>query len=112
MDKVMVTQADRDAAAPYAVHNTDIATARLQHAIAQGKHDNHPLVQAFARHRIAALEEAAGVAATIAKAKRNEARSHARPRGGFSTAENNAYREASWANAAETAIRSRMGAAG
>lgn len=55
--RVEVIQADRDAAWPMAFAWTDNGTAQRQHDIQQGKRDNDPLVQAFARHRLAAGRE-------------------------------------------------------
>jgi len=65
---VEVTQADRDAAAPFAFTFGDVATAQLQYDIQAGHRDDHHLVQAFARHRIAAQAEAMKHADALAEA--------------------------------------------
>lgn len=52
MDNVVVTQADRDAAAD--LTNGQFRDTPQYRLIAQGGFDDHPAVQAFARHRIAA----------------------------------------------------------
>lgn len=58
-EAVEVTQGDRDAAA-------STYTGMTRHNVLSGGRDEYPLVQAFARHRLAArreaIEEAAGVA--------------------------------------------------
>lgn len=55
-----VEQVDRDAAIVYARGELQWSGYR-RNAVQQGQNDDHPLVQAFAAHRIAALEEAARV---------------------------------------------------
>lgn len=45
----VVTQADREAAAPFG--------GLIEDEIRAGQHDSHPFVQAFARHRTEATEE-------------------------------------------------------
>lgn len=54
MGDVTVTQADRDAAALYAWAEGAVGTHQLRYDIRNGKRDNHPLVEAFARHRLSA----------------------------------------------------------
>lgn len=55
---VEVTQADRDAAADWLALVRLSGTLGLIEDIRDGKADHNPLVQAFARHRIQALEKA------------------------------------------------------
>lgn len=73
MDELVeVTQADRDAAAPHTTGfgHIDGYSFSTLHMVRAGHCDDHPIVQAFARHRLAAiaaarpaiLEEAAKVA--------------------------------------------------
>lgn len=50
-DKVVVTQADRDAAAERIAVWGDVGAAMEAHKVRQGECDDHGLVQAFARHR-------------------------------------------------------------
>lgn len=57
MDKVTVTQADREAAADH-LAKQPLSNTLLRLRIREGKEDNHPLVQAFARHRIEATRQA------------------------------------------------------
>lgn len=51
-----ITQADREAAAEILIDSYDYASAAEQ--VRKGQWDDHPLVQAFARHRITAQREA------------------------------------------------------
>lgn len=59
-----VTDEDRRAVVAYlsSTPTDDISLASLIVKIQQGKADNHPLVQAFARHRIAERERCAEIA--------------------------------------------------
>ena len=50
-----ITQADRDAAAEQISVWGDIRSCQEAYDVRHGKHDDHPLVQAFAAHRINAL---------------------------------------------------------
>lgn len=54
MTELLPTQADRDAAAKTALSyaETENGKAQLRWDIANAKRDGHPLVQAFARHRL------------------------------------------------------------
>lgn len=64
----MVEQVDRDAAAKFMLEQGHWAMKEY-HAkhIRLGDNDDQPLVQAFAAHRIAALEEAAGVCEALGR---------------------------------------------
>lgn len=66
--EVAVTQADRKAAAAYYREQFGHGT-KMEPRLREGQHDKQPLVQAFARHRIAERERAqAGTVAFLAKA--------------------------------------------
>lgn len=56
MDKVTVTQADREAAADY-LAKQPLSNTLLRLRIREGDEDSHPLVQGFARHRLSALRQ-------------------------------------------------------
>lgn len=55
MTELKITQADRDAAATYGLDNGLIYSADFL-SLTSGRRDDNGLIQAFARHRIAAEE--------------------------------------------------------